>query len=175
LAETSSEDYEVAIAEIRDAPDRSAGIVASALLETIVQESILMRLIPMSNTHQNSLFGGESSFATFSAKIDLGFSLGLYGPKTKSDLSLIRKIRNQFAHHIGRTFGHPEIIKFCSNITDYRTSIMMGPPEVEGFYKKFPEIEHRWRFLMATTQIGLGLMKEAHENARVPPSPSFLP
>jgi hypothetical protein len=173
MGETSDEDYKKAIEEIQESPDRAAAIVASVLLETIVQESIVERLLPMSNTHRDSLLGGEASFATFSAKIDLGFSLGLYGSKTKADIGLIRKIRNQFAHHIGRSFGHPEIMKHCSNITDYR-ELKPTVPKVAEFYAKNPEYESRYRFLMAISTIGLGIMKEADQNKWRPPTPTFL-
>jgi hypothetical protein len=170
------EDHKIAIDEILESPDRSAAIVAAAIVETILEEGIIDRLLPMSNTHRDSLFGGEASFATFSAKINLGLSLGLYGIGTKSDLNLIRKIRNEFAHHANRSFAHPEISKHCALITNYRTEPEPDPltPEVAAFYTKFPRIDLRWRFLYATSAIGRGILQETSSNGRVPPNPTIL-
>ena len=176
MARMTHEDHKIAIDEIQDSPDRAAAIVAAAILETILEEGIVDRLLPMSNTHRDALFGGEASFATFSAKINLGLSLGLYGNKTKSDLNLIRKIRNEFAHYANRSFGHPEISKHCALITNYRTEPEPEPTttEVAAFYAKFPRIDLRWRFLYATSAIGLGILRETSGNGRVPPNPTIL-
>jgi hypothetical protein len=170
------EDHKIAIDEIQGSPDRAAAIVATAILETILEEGIVDRLLPMSNKHRDALFGGEASFATFSAKINLGLSLGLYGGKAKSDLNLIRKIRNEFAHHANRSFGHPEISKSCALITNYRTEPEPEPitPEVAAFHAKFPGINLRSRFLYATSAIGHGILQETIGNGRVPPNPTIL-
>ena len=114
--------------------------MATAILESILEEGIVNRLLPMSNSHRDALFGGEASFATFSAKINLGLSLGLYGNQTKTDINLIRKIRNEFAHYANRSFAHPEISKHCARITDYRTETEPTMPEVAAVYAKFPRI-----------------------------------
>lgn len=176
MARTTYEDHKIAIDEIQDSPDRAAAIVAAAILESTLEEGIVNRLLPMSNSHRATLFGGEASFATFSAKINLGLSLGLYGNKTRSDLNLIRKIRNEFAHYANRSFAHPEISKHCALITEYRTEPEPEPvaPEVSAFYAKFPRIELRWRFLYATSAIGLGILRETIDNGRVPPNPMIL-
>jgi hypothetical protein len=170
MARMTYEDHKIAIDEILDSPDRTAVIVATAILESILEEGIIDRLLPMSNNHRDALFGGEASFATFSAKINLGLSLGLYGNQTKTDLNLIRKIRNEFAHHANRSFAHPEISKHCARVTDYETTT----PEVVALYTKFPRINLRWRFLYATSAIGLGILRESAENERVPPRPTKL-
>jgi hypothetical protein len=172
MARMTYEDHKIAIDEIQDSPDRAAAIVAAAILEsTLVEEGIVNRPLPMSNTHRDALFGGEASFVTFSAKINLGLSLGLYGNKTRSDLNLIRKIRNEFAHHANRSFEHPEISKHCMLITNYRTE---PEPEVAAVYAKFPRVELRWKFLFATSEIGLGIVRESNDNGRVPPNPTIL-
>jgi hypothetical protein len=167
------EEYERGMAETREEGDRAAAIVAAAILESLLEDCIVARLLPMSNTHRESLLGGgDSSFATFSAKINLGFSLGLFGPKGKNDLTYIRKIRNEFAHYPGRDFSHPEISKLCLLLTNYVTDL---GDEVRQFHDANPEINLRWRYLYAAHEIGYGMLKETRLHHATPPAPTVLP
>ena len=164
--------------ETKSESDRAAAIVGATMLETILEECILLRLRPMSNTHRESLLGGESSFASFSAKIDLGFSLGLYGQKTKSDLNFIRKIRNEFAHHVNRDFAHSDVTKHCKELSDYAPRFEGAEgalKKIDEYHAAFPRPEMRWRFLFATIEIGNKMLKESSENPSVPRGPTFLP
>ena len=173
------EEYERGIAEIEGESHRAAAIVAATLLEATLEDCVVARLRPMSNTHRERLLGGESDFARFSAKIELGFSLGLYGQKTRTDLHYIRKIRNEFAHYADRSFDHPRILAPCSQLTDYITPAKkhLGDPPKEAteFYARFPGINARWRYLSATVEIGLGLLREALDYRARPPRPTILP
>jgi hypothetical protein len=132
----------------------------------------------MSNTHRDRLLGGDGDIARFSAKIELGFSLGLYGQKTRNDLHYIRKVRNEFAHYPNRSFGHPKILEPCLLLTDYSaaTTTHLGemPKAAAEFYAQFPGINARWQYLYATTHIGLGLIKEVRHHT-TPPEPTILP
>jgi hypothetical protein len=161
MIKTSEEDLAKAFKEIEDAPDRTMAIVAACLLEAILEDAIITRLRPMSNTHRDALFEGESGFAGFAAKINLGFSLGLYGTKTKNELDYIRKIRNQFAHYIDRSFQHPKVTDSAKLITDYNPQ----PPLDDT--KWSPAVlallsgrDLRWRYLNAVMHFINGLFQE---------------
>jgi DNA-binding MltR family transcriptional regulator len=47
------------------------------------------------------LFQGYAPLATFSAKIQLTFALGLLPRKTRDKIEVIRRLRNDFAHQWG--------------------------------------------------------------------------
>jgi hypothetical protein len=133
----SAGDLDIAYKESETETPRGSAIVLSTIVESALEECICARLLPMSNTHRDSLFDGEAGLSSFYAKIDLGFSLGLYGTKTKADLHLIRRIRNQFAHYSPRSFSHPEIKKHCLKLTDYRPpELVYSPPN--------PSIKNMW-------------------------------
>lgn len=171
---TTHDDLDKAFKEIEDAPDRTMAIVSSALLETVLEDAIVTRLRPMSNTHRDRLFEGEAGFAGFAAKINLGFSLGLYGPKTKTDLDNIRKIRNQFAHYLGRSFSHPDVAKYCKLISDYSKPLAIDLTLPAIALALLAERELRWRYLHAAIHFISGLfdeMKRSHH----PADPISLP
>lgn len=96
--------------------DRMIGIVGGAHVENALYVLILSRLVPLSANDHNQLFdnGGNGVLANFSSKIQLGFALGLFGPKTREDLDNIRHIRNAFAHSLEHIkFEQEDIAAAC--------------------------------------------------------------
>lgn len=176
----SAVDLPTIFAEANNDSPRGATIILSTVLEAALEDCICARLLPypMSNTHRDTLFGGEAGFAGFSAKIDLGYSLGLYGIKTKADMHFIRKIRNEFAHYAPRDFSHPEIVKYCHNLTDYaRPDSVLKMPDnpTEEIRKKVTEFNMRYRFTHCANRIGMDLYGEVKDNDYRPPQPKLLP
>jgi hypothetical protein len=172
----TSEAIDKAFEELRDEPnDRAVAIVGATLIELFLQEAICRRLLPMSKAHQDALFLDEYGY-TFASKIDLGLSLGLYGNKVKTDLHRIKKVRNEFAHNLNRSFKSDEIAKVCRLLTDYSS---LGPIEEDlmaeaGELRPFLEgREMRWRYINAISHISIGLHKETDEWVQ-PPKPTFL-
>lgn len=98
--------------------DRAAAIIVTTRLEDEIKELILSAMIDLNQTETGNLFIGDKPLATFSAKIDIAYALGLIGKRARSDFTLIRLIRNVFAHarqHI--TFDKEEIAAACAKLT----------------------------------------------------------
>ena len=94
--------------------DRAGAISMLALFESAFTDEIRKCLVSLSKTQDDRLFGDRGPLATLSAKIDLGFALGLYGTQTKAILHNIRRIRNCFAHqHEAKDFTHPRVQELC--------------------------------------------------------------
>src|SRR5437016_12606 len=87
--------------------DRSAAILAASYLEHCLEEYLLLRLV--AGPTVNALFDGFAPLATFSAKIDIAFAVGLLPRHIQEDLKRIKKIRNLFAHELDSlTFESPQ-------------------------------------------------------------------
>jgi DNA-binding MltR family transcriptional regulator len=72
-------------------------------------------MVKLTPEEHDQLFIGTGPLATFSAKIRLGYALGIYGRKTRHDLDVVREIRNAFAHaQKVITFENQEIANLCS-------------------------------------------------------------
>jgi hypothetical protein len=96
------------------ASDRAGVISMVALFEDILGDAIRDCLVPLSNDPDKALFGDRGPLATFSAKIDFAFALGMYGAETRAALHNIRRIRNCFAHrHEAKTFEFPRVQELC--------------------------------------------------------------
>ena len=97
--------------------DRAMAIGYAALVEYALVEAIQSQFVSMSETDEKDIFEGTAPLATFSAKIRIGYAIGIYGPGTKDELDCIRRIRNAFAHtkHLV-TFKTPEIVTACARL-----------------------------------------------------------
>ena len=102
--------------EIRTQTDRGAAIIGAAVVEESLTEAIRAQFAP-GHQPQDDLLSGSGPAATFSAKSDLAFALGLIGPKTYRDLTLVRKIRNRFAHELeALSFEDQTVANRCTEL-----------------------------------------------------------
>lgn len=88
--------------------DRGAAILAGSFLEHYLGQ--FLRSKAVDEEVADKLFGSMGPLATFSQRIAIAYAFGFIDKQQCSDLELIRKIRNYFAHHpIEGTFEAPEV------------------------------------------------------------------
>jgi hypothetical protein len=110
--------------------DRTAAIILGSVLELTLQEAIQGRFTTISNSVLENIFDGNGPLATFSAKIDVGFAMGIFGPQTRNDLHSIRWIRNRFAHDMAPlTFETPDI---SNRTTQIKTAVPGSEEQRQG-------------------------------------------
>jgi hypothetical protein len=103
--------------ELKGQNDRAVAIILPAQLESVLQEAIAARLVPLDKREENRIFGYDGPLGSFSAKIKIGFALGIYGPETRAHLDTIRAIRNTFAHSRKPvTFETPAVAAECAKL-----------------------------------------------------------
>ena len=85
--------------ELDHETDRSIVIVAGALLDEALKETIKAAIIPAAKKDWCVFSGSNSPISSFSARIDLCYQLGLISNVMQRDLHIIRKLRNDFAHN----------------------------------------------------------------------------
>ena len=96
--------------------DRGAAILAAAYLEDRLTLAIKARLISDTKV-TNSFFSGMGPLATFSAKINLAYLMGIFNTTNKDFFHTIRNIRNEFAHNLSPiTFETPKIERLCRQL-----------------------------------------------------------
>lgn len=110
--------------ELEAQTDRGAAIIGCAIVDDFLTDAIKKRLILKSDV-SNRLFKHESGpLAHFSAKIDMGFALGLNRNDMRSDMHTIRRIRNGFAHSAPRlAFSDSEVTRLCSELRTAKTTL----------------------------------------------------
>lgn len=94
------------IKEINEQTDRGAALIVATWLDEELRAAIKTKFIN-SESNEKRVFGGNGPLSTFSSKIEIGYSLGLLSKQSYSDLTIIRKIRNDFAHSILDSYSEP--------------------------------------------------------------------
>lgn len=90
--------------------DRACVIMAAAALDEGLKLLIESSLIKNPSSFDCLFDGANAPLQSFSSKIDLAYSLGLISTEFSSDLHIIRKIRNGFAHNLtGCSFGDQSV------------------------------------------------------------------
>lgn len=95
--------------------DRGAAIMAAAFVERTLEDQIRLNIQDPGGGVADSWFEGiNAPFGTFSAKIALGRALGLYNDEIQSVLTVIKNVRNAFAHRsLPLKFDHPTVLEEC--------------------------------------------------------------
>ncbi len=104
------------IATISQESDRGSVLILSAWLDDGLSEFIKHHYIKNDN---DKLFNYPGPLGSFSAKIMMAYSFGWLEDDFYSDLNLIRKIRNDFAHSRGKITFESEKIK--DRINEFKT------------------------------------------------------
>jgi DNA-binding MltR family transcriptional regulator len=118
--ENSYADFKGFRAEINKGNDRTVAIVASSYLDECLCQLLKAFLID-DIKKVGELVGDENNndcpIGTFSSRILTCYCLGLIAKHEIHDLTLIRKIRNYFAHSLhGASFDDEKIVSYCSDL-----------------------------------------------------------
>jgi hypothetical protein len=99
-----------AMHEAHAGSDRASIIVGCALLDEALRRAIESRVWHETAT-LNAVFESEGgAFATFEAKWQIAFLLGIFGKDSRDDLRALGSLRNKFAHRPEiDSFDHPEL------------------------------------------------------------------
>lgn len=96
----------------------SLALRGCALVERSLTDAILARLWTNNGKAESELTGLDEPLSTFSHEIRMGEAIRVYGPETRKNLDLIKKVRNAFAHtHRQLSFDLPPITSICNNLT----------------------------------------------------------
>lgn len=96
--------------------DRGAALVGAAMIESRLERILSLTL--KDNSSKKDIFDGPNSLlGTFSSKIRLCHLLGFITEKEFTEINIIRKIRNEFAHKLDdMTFGNSPVCDHCMNL-----------------------------------------------------------
>jgi hypothetical protein len=136
--------------------ERGQVLVASSLIEEMLAEILSAHLLETRST--TKLFDGPNgALSTLSAKSHLARSLSLITSNEYSDIELVRKIRNRFAHNVLCSFEDDEIASWSSRL-QVGMSALDGLPAGDKSRVTSP----RQRFGMVSTSLVSSLYNRAH-------------
>jgi DNA-binding MltR family transcriptional regulator len=118
--------------ELNSETDRSIAIVAGALLDETLKETIKARLLPAVQKERCVISASNSPIGSFSARIDICYQLGLISDVMQRDLHIIRKLRNDFAHNPFDLSFNTGSVKNRINELDKVANYKEGNPEARS-------------------------------------------
>ncbi len=113
---------------LRAESDRGRVLISTGYMEEQLKDILLAFML---NTPQAKelVTSGNAPLGTFSSRIAACYTLGLISEREHHDLTLLRKIRNDFAHDMLTTFETSSVVDRCKllhhKVHDY-TSEKMG-------------------------------------------------
>ena len=116
-SEEAQKRMEALIEEMQGQTDRGVAIVGAAWVEEAMSAAI-ESFLHSDRKAWDRLFGIAGPLGTLSAKIDLARLLGMVSDSIKSDLHIIRDVRNEFAHRIAHKTEHTKLAFSSPHIRD---------------------------------------------------------
>lgn len=113
--------------DYKEASDRAVAIVGPAFLDTLLTEMLVNFLIE-DEKEVHKLMEPDGPLGTFGAKISAAYCLGFIGDVIKSDLRLVAKVRNRFAHELRADFSDERIKSWCGALRWHKEALMCDPP-----------------------------------------------
>ena len=150
--------YNNIVESYRSESDRAAAIFAASFLENRLGE--MLRQFLVAHKDVDNSFEPYKPLSTFSSIIDISFALGLLTKEMKSDSTLIRKIRNHFAHHPEHVGFKDEPVKgYCSSLTTAKVDnslkgnkLILTKPKDQYLFAMVISVIHYDRFIEAEKQ-----------------------
>lgn len=105
-----------AIEDMLSGSDRAVAILGAALVDSQLRACLLKKFDGKS--YVEKALDGREFLSTFSARITATRMLGLFSDRLADDLTIIRKIRNDFAHSpLAIGFSTQSIVARCKKLT----------------------------------------------------------
>lgn len=132
--------------------DRDAAILGGSILEELLNRLLRKKLV-QSPIFEDAIENSNGSLSTLSNKIQLSYLMGLISKKMYDNLTVIRKIRNKFAHEIvGSSFENEQIKSKVENNLTYA--------KIPLFTEWLSAASVKDQFLLHCTVIEVALVKK---------------
>jgi DNA-binding MltR family transcriptional regulator len=116
------EEANILTKELLEESDRGAALVGGVYLDELMKRLFEAKMLDKKALREK-LLDYPGPLSTSAAQIDMAYSLGWIGSETYYDLTVVRKIRNTFAHGLKKkpitekiTFSHAAIKGLCESL-----------------------------------------------------------
>jgi DNA-binding MltR family transcriptional regulator len=165
------EDQKILDTEFEGSSDRSAAIVGVSYLDELLKEVVLECMVKDTSNVNKQLFSNNGPLSSFSSRIDLSYRFGVISKYEKSQLHILRKIRNIFAHMlVGASFENEGVKQQTLNTSvpiEMLTPRNIPFPQHDGDIPELPIIvkarKDNPRAIFQETVIHLSLLLRARQ------------
>src|SRR5947208_1359141 len=98
--------------ELNKESARGCVLISCSYLDDLMRETLLAFFVE-GETGKRLVEGFNAPLGTFSTRSSAAFALGLISERELKELTILRRIRNRFAHHVHASFEMQEIRDLC--------------------------------------------------------------
>jgi mannitol operon repressor len=109
-------DFSVFLPQLNKESDRGLVMIAMSFIDELMRRTLLAFLIE-SDTSTSLVEGFNAPLGTLATRSAAAFALGLISERELKEADTLRKIRNQFAHHVHVSFEDASIRDLARNLT----------------------------------------------------------
>lgn len=148
---------------LHEEPDRSATIIASAIVESVLEKLLIRQLSYHDPNLIGMLFNNQGPLSDFHGKILVAHGFGIISPNMAHELHLLKAIRNAFAHALVKIdFDTTEIKEKMSEFTMLNVMDSFHNEEADTSIPKAPRNKRGYILMGRLICI---LMDAAHQRA----------
>lgn len=137
-------DWNEIVPTFHEESDRGAGVLAGGFVDEYL--SVYLRWKMVHKKVGDELFAPLGPLSSFNQKIVCAHAFGFIPKQYYDDLSIIRRVRNHFAHHpFDSSFGTKEVADLVSKLSTF--------PDAQETWNKSPRLGNRHAFLFACGMI----------------------
>ena len=121
-------DWNKMIDSFHSESDRGAAVLAGGFVENYL--GVFLKHFIVDKKVGDDLFGAFGPLSSFSQRIALARAYGFISRAHYNDLTIVRQVRNHFAHHpLEATFATPKIAELCLKLSQHKTAEEEHPNE----------------------------------------------
>lgn len=102
--------------ELSKESDWGCTLMSCSCLDAILYK-ILQGFFVEGDTSKKLIEGFNAPLGSFSTRISAAFALGLISDQEYREITILRRVRNRFAHHVQASFDMQDIRDLCYNLT----------------------------------------------------------
>jgi mannitol operon repressor len=102
--------------ELNRESDRGMVMISMSFIDELMRRTLLAFLLE-SDRSTALVEGFNAPLGSLATRSAATFALGLISERELNEIDTLRRIRNQFAHHIHVSFEDPSVVDLCKNLT----------------------------------------------------------
>jgi mannitol operon repressor len=109
-------EFSAFLPELNKESDRGLVMIAMSFIDELMRRTLLAFLLE-GNSSSSLVEGFNAPLGSLATRCAAAFALGLISEQELKEADTLRKIRNQFAHHVNVSFENQSIGNLCKNLT----------------------------------------------------------
>jgi mannitol operon repressor len=115
------------LGEFNKESDRGAVLASAAYIDSLLAETLRSFLID-NKSAADMVDEYPGAMSSFSSRILACHAMGLISDDERTECNIIRKVRNEFAHHARKSLAEKDIESFCSSLKFIIKPVANDPP-----------------------------------------------